>query len=297
MRATIFFDQHFEGEEWENEALCQTATGHFVHVDNVNWNFDVQSKGGKGRMRTASVFIELSSLGGTVPRSVSLVSLNQTSTFDPGIAGKVESITFNLDLMNIERTPKTDVYYAIVLLQDGLLYQSPPARLTSAQKWKSFVSEPLTETNFTPLMPSSPSAKPNFSSNAPTLQVAPSLPSPPLPSSTHCPSLIQFGYMVHIAGVGSYLIKSITSIGEWKVSVAHRENSSASLSATQQLKLRFESELLERQLVERSGLEICLLLGFGHSLLLLMCGMTIARAGLPKNNLRNCVRLKTKSTH
>lgn len=185
-------------------------------------------------MRTASVFIELSSLGGTVPRSVSLVSLNQTSTFDPGIAGKVESITFNLDLMNIERTPKTDVYYAIVLLQDGLLYQSPPARLTSAQKWKSFVSEPLTETNFTPLMPSSPSAKPNFSSNAPTLQ---------------------FGYMVHIAGVGSYLIKSITSIGEWKVSVAHRENSSASLSATQQLKLRFESELLERQLVERTTQE------------------------------------------
>ena len=43
----------------------------------------------------------------------------------------------------------------------------------------------------------------------------------------------------------------MTSIGEWKVSVAHREDLSMSLSQTFEFKQRLDSEVLERQRLER----------------------------------------------
>jgi hypothetical protein len=73
------------------------------------------------------------------------------------------------------------------------------------------------------------------------------LPDPPRRSIVRIP---QFGYIVHVAGPGSS-VKSVTSIGEWKVSVAHREDLSMSLSQTLEFRQRLDSEVLERQRLER----------------------------------------------
>lgn len=246
MKATVFFDVQFAEVDWEDLFVRYTSRKQ-VHVENVNRKIDVQNRmdgpvhasiGAKGRSRHTTITAQRAT--GEEPHKLvaaSLVHLNRTATFDPGLQGKVEGIDFYLDLMHVDATPGAEVHYGIVIKQDGVLFQSPPARLTGGtKKWKGFISESLVAADFIRIgKPTvvSPHTKPFFGKDAAPLQ---------------------FGYIVHVAGPGSS-VKSVTSIGEWKVSVAHREDLSMSLSQTLEFRQRLDSEVLERQRLERAIVE------------------------------------------
>jgi hypothetical protein len=269
MKATVFFDGQFEDGDWEDLFIRCTSRKQ-VHVQNVSRKIDIlgraldassiyASSAAKGRSRQTTITAQRAPAGEEPHKHIaaSLVHLNRTATFDPSSQGKVESIDFYLDLMHADGTPGVEVHYAVVIKQGGVFFQSPPARLAGvAKKWKGFVSESLVADDFIRIGRTtvvSPHTRPLFSKDAEPMQVH-SL------TRTHgalVPDVMartQFGYIVHVAGPGSSL-KSVTSIGEWKVSVAHREDLGMSLLQTQEFKQRLDSEVSERQRLERYSLE------------------------------------------
>lgn len=184
MKATVFFDVQFAEVDWEDLFVRYTSRKQ-VHVENVNRKIDAQNRldgpvhasiGAKGRSRQTTITAQRAT--GEEPHKLvaaSLVHLNRTATFDPGLQGKAEGIDFYLDLMHVDATPGAEVHYGIVIKQDGVLFQSPPARLTGGtKKWKGFISESLVAADFIRIgKPTvlSPHTKPFFGKDAAPLQV------------------------------------------------------------------------------------------------------------------------------
>jgi hypothetical protein len=237
MKATVFLDAVFSDDDWEAELVHFPSRKHFQPTT-VNRTIDVfprnaTSPDPKANTRQTTITAERA-LGDdpTKALAVSLLHINRASLFDPSVQGKVESIDFYLDLMNVSGSLDIDVHYAVVIQQAGAFFQTPPARLTGLKKWKAFISEPLLANDFVRIgkpTPASPHAKPQFAQNAPPMQ---------------------FGYVVHAVSRG-HSLESVSSIGEWKVSVTHREDLSMSLSQTLEFKQRLDSEIVERQRLER----------------------------------------------
>lgn len=181
MKATVFSDSQFPAAEWEEEVIRYASRKH-LHVENVQKSIDVMGRtspaeGSSIKGRTRQTTITAQRGPGDDPQkqiAATLLHLNRKAVFDPSQLGKVESIDFYLDLMSVDATPGIEVHYAIALLQDGVLFQSPPARLTGNKKWKGFISESLVAADFVRITrntPVLPQTRPNFSKQAPAMQV------------------------------------------------------------------------------------------------------------------------------
>lgn len=176
MKATVFFDGQFPAAEWEDELVRCPGLRKQVHVEHVEKKIDVVLlRTSASRSRQTTITAQRGPDDDSQKNiAATLVHLNQKAFFDPAQLGKVEGIDFYLDLMNVDSTPGVDVHYAIALRQDGVLFQSPPARLTGNKKWKGFISESLSTNDFVRLSKPtavSPQTRPDFGKRAASMQV------------------------------------------------------------------------------------------------------------------------------
>ena len=91
--------------------------------------------------------------------------LLNAAVYDPAVSGAIATIDYGYDLISLNPSPNEQVFYAILLFQNGTYYRSAGEVVVTSPSWSAFSRTGLVATQFIRMVGSGPAA-PDFSASA-----------------------------------------------------------------------------------------------------------------------------------